>query len=145
MGGSIVYGRKGGRGNGKGGRTCIMSLRTLGMSEKKKSAKIPATVPKDAAVTPLFGDEERELISLWILCSICALGKGIRDGEFGARDKGMTLVWDPNALEQGRSAGFDFQKKSHIQSQRLPRRDAMNIRLDLITTRSHLGQLVSLS
>lgn len=52
---------------GDGGRTCIMSMRTLGTSEKKKSPKIPATAPKDAAVTPLFEDEERDLVSLWIL------------------------------------------------------------------------------
>lgn len=31
----------------------MISLRTLGTSEKKKSANIPATAPNEAAVTPL--------------------------------------------------------------------------------------------
>lgn len=39
---------------GRGRRTCIMPVRTLGTSLKKKSAKMPATVPKEAAVSPLI-------------------------------------------------------------------------------------------
>lgn len=46
-------------GGERGGRdsTCMISLRTLGTSEKKKRAKTPATPPKDAAVIPLFWGE----------------------------------------------------------------------------------------
>ena len=33
--------------------TCIMSLRTLGTSEKKKRPKMPATTPKEPNVIPL--------------------------------------------------------------------------------------------
>lgn len=49
-------GREGGGGRGK--RTCMMSVRTLGTSEKKKSANTPATRPNDPAVVALCLERE---------------------------------------------------------------------------------------
>lgn len=47
------------RGGGGGDSTCMISVRTLGTSEKKKSTNTPATTPNDPAVIPLRGGSER--------------------------------------------------------------------------------------
>lgn len=44
---------RGGSGGPGGKRTRMMSLRTLGTSEKKKSTNTPATTPNDPAVVAL--------------------------------------------------------------------------------------------
>lgn len=54
----LYYGIKRERG---GKRTCMISVRTLGTSEKNVRAKIPATTPNDAAVTPLLREPSLEV------------------------------------------------------------------------------------
>lgn len=41
----------------------MMSLRTRGISAKKKSANVPATAPKPAAVAPLFEGKEKSSLA----------------------------------------------------------------------------------
>ena len=44
------------------GTFCIMSVRTLGTSLKKKSTKMPATTPNEPAVTPLLSPNTCQLL-----------------------------------------------------------------------------------
>jgi hypothetical protein len=55
-----------------GSPTCIISLRTLGISEKKKMAKTPATPPKAPNVMPLkLSQSMHSMIQIFLGCSVC--------------------------------------------------------------------------
>lgn len=59
-----------------GKRTCMISVRILGTSEKKVRAKRPATTPNDAAVAPLFRGLTLAGIK-FVRSVLCAMGSGM--------------------------------------------------------------------
>lgn len=54
----------------------MISVRTLGTSEKKVRATTPATTPNDAAVAPLFRETMLDVITS-VLFALCAIGPGM--------------------------------------------------------------------
>ena len=76
--------------------TCIISFRTLGTSEKKNRAKMPATAPNDPIVTPLHE------ISASVLCILLFpeaessnSGKERNAEKIGDRMGMHTISWPP--------------------------------------------------
>lgn len=88
-----------GKGKGRGKRTCIISVRTLGTSEKKVRAKIPATAPNDAAVAPLLKRPLSNVVT-FILSALWARESGMATAR-KETDLEENIFWNPNVLKQG--------------------------------------------
>ena len=126
----------------RGDSTCMISVRTLGTSEKKKSTNTPATAPKDAAVTPL--DRWNEFASARS-CGTCGLSPGGRVYKRVKGDEGRGLYLPCSSAKNARrcGAGRGWRDGDHVQFQCSTGPDAMEIGLDFITATPQVSFVAS--